>query len=275
MRFAAPSAESRATTRTWRDRVVPLSAVVAVTAAAWLYLFALTQGMAGTGGASMSSGVMATTPRSWSAIDWMAMLVMWWVMMAAMMLPSATQMILVFATVNRKRRARGAGHVGTAVFGAGYLIAWGGFSLLATVAQWGLEQMALLTPMMTTGSPVFGGLLLIAAGIYQFTPLKHACLHHCRSPFDFVINRWREGRGGAVSMGLEHGLFCLGCCWMTMALLFVFGVMNLLWIAALSVLVLVEKAVPGGVWFARAGGLAMVAAGLVLLVAPELFGMPA
>jgi predicted metal-binding membrane protein len=205
----------------------------------------------------------------------MAMLVMWWVMMAAMMLPSATQMILVFATVNRKRRARGAGHVGTAVFGAGYLIAWGGFSLLATVAQWGLEQMALLTPMMTTGSPVFGGLLLIAAGIYQFTPLKHACLHHCRSPFDFVINRWREGRGGAVSMGLEHGLFCLGCCWMTMALLFVFGVMNLLWIAALSVLVLVEKAVPGGVWFARAGGLAMVAAGLVLLVAPELFGMPA
>ncbi len=255
----------------WRDRIWPLAAICVVAGTAWLYLAVTAAHMGGMSSTGMPTAAMATAPVQWSVMDWAAMLTMWWVMMVAMMLPSATQIILVFSTVNRKRRDRGASSVATVIFGSGYLIAWGGFSVVATAAQWGLEQAALLTPMMASGSSVFGGILLIAAGIYQFTPLKHACLHHCRSPFDFVLNRWREGKGGALAMGIEHGLFCLGCCWVMMALLFVFGVMNLLWIATLSVLVLIEKAMPGGPWIARAGGVAMLAVGSVLLMAPEIF----
>jgi predicted metal-binding membrane protein len=183
------------------------------------------------------------------------------VMMAGMMLPSALPMILTFATINRRKRTRGQPHVATSVFVTGYLVAWGGFSVAATAAQWGLEQGLLMTPMGMSTSTTFGGVLLIGAGLYQFTPLKHACLRHCRSPFDFVLNRWRDGRRGALAMGVEHGLYCLGCCWLAMALLFVFGVMNLLWIATLAVLVLAEKVVPGGPWIARASGVAMIAAG--------------
>jgi predicted metal-binding membrane protein len=119
--------------------------------------------------------------------------------------------------------------------------------------------------MMASTSPVFGGGLLIAAGLYQFTPLKHACLRHCRSPVDFVLNRWRDGTAGALRMGVEHGLYCLGCCWVAMALLFVFGVMNLLWIAALAILVLLEKAVPGGPRIARGAGVLMVVGGAWML----------
>lgn len=258
----------------WRDRAVPLAAIAAVTAIAWGYLAVLAHGMAGMDAMAASGGSMAlsTAPRPWTLADGIAMLAMWWVMMAAMMLPSATPMILTVATVNRRRRARGEPSVATALFAAGYLIAWGGFSAAATAAQWGLEEAALLSSMMAASSPMLGGALLVAAGLYQLTPLKHACLRHCRSPFDFVLNRWRDGAGGALAMGVEHGLYCLGCCWAMMALLFVFGVMNLIWIAALSVLVLAEKAVPGGPWIARAGGIAMAVAGAGLLAAPYLAG---
>lgn len=255
----------------WRGRLWSLAAILVVSGTAWVYLAVMATHMNAMDPTAMSGGAMATIPLQWSAMDWIAMLIMWWVMMVAMMLPSATQMILIFSTVNRKRRERGASSVGTAFFGSGYLIVWGGFSAFATVAQWALQQAALLTPMMASGHPVFGGTLLVAAGVYQFTPLKHACLRHCRSPFDFVLNRWRDGRDGALAMGIEHGLFCLGCCAVMMALLFVFGVMNLLWIAALSVLVLIEKAMPGGPWIARAGGVAMIALGGVLLIVPEVF----
>ncbi len=127
------------------------------------------------------------------------------------------------------------------VFGAGYLVVWGGFSVVAAVAQWFLHRAQLLSPMMASSSVVLGGILLLIAGIFQFTPLKRSCLTRCRAPLDFITAHWREGWRGAFIMGLEHGLFCLGCCWALMALLFVLGVMNLLWIALLTILVGLEK----------------------------------
>jgi predicted metal-binding membrane protein len=157
--------------------------------------------------------------------------------------------------------------VPSAVFTAGYLLAWGGFSLAATLAQEALKRAALLSPMdMTTNSRLLGGLLFLAAGLYQFTPVKLACLRLCRSPLDFVVNHWRDGPGGALRMGITHGLHCLGCCWILMLLLFVGGVMNLLWVAALAVVVLIEK-LTAGPWIGRAGGVLLVACGAWLLAA--------
>ena len=183
-----------------------------------------------------------------------------------MMLPSAAPMILTFATVNARRRARAQPWVPTALFVAGYVLAWGGFSIAATLAQWGLESVALVSPMaMSVTSARLGGVLFLAAGLYQLTPLKHACLIACRSPFDFVVNRWRDGAAGALRMGLEHGLSCLGCCWILMALLFAVGVMNLLWVAVLAAVVLIEKLFPLGVWMARIGGVLLAAYGIRLL----------
>ena len=193
------------------------------------------------------------------------MLAMWAVMMAGMMLPGAAPMILLFATIERRQREAGETASSTAVFGLGYVIAWTGFSLGATALQWALHEAALLTPMMASSSTTFAGLLFIAAGLYQWTALKHACLRHCRSPLHFIVQHWRDGRSGALRMGLIHGLYCVGCCWVLMGLLFAGGVMNLVWIAAIALFVLAEK-----VWgeaVARASGVAMLGVGAYLLVA--------
>jgi predicted metal-binding membrane protein len=219
-----------------RERAVILAALATITALSWLYLVSM---------ASMAMGAVM-------------MFLMWWVMMIGMMLPSALPMTLTFATVNRRRRELGTPYVPTAVFVAGYLLAWGAFSLAATAAQSALEHAALMTPMMRLSSPLLGGLLFIAAGLYQLTPLKHACLRRCRSPLAFVLERWRDGTAGALRMGVEHGGYCLGCCALLMALLFVGGLMNLLWVAAIAAWVLLEKALPAGELMARgAGGLAV------------------
>jgi predicted metal-binding membrane protein len=148
--------------------------------------------------------------------------------------------------VNRKSRAQDRPYVPTGFFVAGYLVAWGGFSLLAVLLQSGLERLSLLSPLMQVTSLYLGAALLIGAGIYQLTPLKHACLRHCRSPIDFVARYWRPGTVGAFRMGVRHGLFCLGCCWLLMVLLFYAGVMNLWWIGGLALYVLLEKLGPGG-----------------------------
>jgi predicted metal-binding membrane protein len=189
------------------------------------------------------------------------MFLMWWVMMIGMMLPSALPMTLTFATVNRRRRELGTPYVPTAVFVAGYVLAWGAFSMAASALQWGLERAALMTPMMHTSSSLLGGLLFVAAGLYQLTPLKHACLRRCRSPLAFVLERWHDGTAGALRMGAEHGGYCLGCCALLMALLFVGGVMNLLWVAAIAAWVLVEKILPAGEALARGAGVAAMALG--------------
>jgi predicted metal-binding membrane protein len=148
----------------------------------------------------------------------------------------------------------------------GYLLVWTGFSAFATLTQWGLHTAALLSPMMVSTSSILGGILLLAAGIFQLTSLKHACLTHCRSPIGFLITHWREGTRGSLIMGLEHGTYCLGCCWILMALLFVAGVMNLIWVAIIAVFVLAEKVLPSGDLVGRVAGGMLVLAGIVLLL---------
>nr|MBA3318845.1 DUF2182 domain-containing protein [Gemmatimonadales bacterium] len=182
-------------------------------------------------------------------------------MMVAMMLPSAAPMILLVATVHRRRRERASPAAPTAIFAAGYLLVWTCFSAAAALTQWGLHQAALLSPAMASTNPVLGGLLLMIAGVYQWLPVKSACLSRCRSPLGFLSSEWREGSAGSLVMGLRHGLFCLGCCWVLMALLFVAGVMNLFWVAAIAWLVLVEKVARAGAWIGKVAGLALVAWG--------------
>jgi predicted metal-binding membrane protein len=185
--------------------------------------------------------------------------------MVAMMTPSAAPMILMFAGINRRSQKQQVSYVPTSVFLLGYLVVWAAFSVVATAAQWGLHAVSLLSPIMVSTTPVLGGILLLIAGIYQWTPLKHACLSKCRSPLGFVLNEWREGRWGAFLMGLKHGGYCTGCCWSLMALLFVAGVMNLVWVAAIAGFVLLEKMAPAGQRMGQAAGALMVAGGVVLL----------
>lgn len=242
-----------------RQRAVIVAALAGVTALSWLYLLRLSRGIADM--AAMPGMSMAPMLEPWTARDAALMFAMWWVMMVGMMLPSALPMTLTFAAINQRRRESGSPYVPTALFVAGYLLAWAAFSLAATAAQWALERAALMTPMMRTSSPLLGALLFVAAGVYQLTPLKHACLHRCRSPISFVLHHWRDGAGGALRMGAEHGAFCLGCCALLMTLLFVGGIMNLLWVAVIAVFVLLEKVLPAGERVGRAGGVLAIGFG--------------
>jgi predicted metal-binding membrane protein len=183
---------------------------------------------------------------------------MWAVMMVAMMLPSAAPTILLFAGVSRRRRLQGRPAVPAAVFTLGYLLVWMLYAAAAATAQWELHRLALLSPAMASASPLLGGGLLVAAGVYQWMPLKGACLSHCRSPLGFFSTEWREGAWGALLMGMRHGSFCVGCCWLLMALLFVAGVMNLLWVAAIAGFVLLEKLLPGGARLGKAVGVLLI-----------------
>jgi predicted metal-binding membrane protein len=247
---------------TRRDRLVVVGALGVLAVAAWLYLVRLATMPEMAGMADMPGMAMASpTPHEWTWVDVGALAVMWAVMMVAMMTPSAAPMVLVFATVHRRRAAAGRPAVPIAIFVAGYLAVWWAFSVLAAFAQAWLHALALLSPAMATTSPVLGGAVLMVAGVFQWTPLKQACLAACRSPLSFIMSRWREGRGGAFRMGLHHGLYCLGCCWALMALLFVAGVMNLVWVAAIAAAVLVEKVVPRGDLMGRVAGAALVVAG--------------
>ena len=252
-----------------RDRLPVALGLVGVSALAWLYLVWMANAMPGMAGMSEMAHMAMPTIEPWSAGDWLAMFLMWAIMMVAMMLPSAAPMILLYDRVRERQEARGASLAATGVFALGYLLAWALFSLAATAAQWLLEQLALLSPMMVSASPWLGGGLLIAAGLYQWTPLKHACLVHCRSPITFLGHHWRPGRAGALRMGLHHGLYCVGCCWVLMALLFVGGVMNLLWIALLALFVLLEKVVPRGELFARLSAILLAGAGLLVILAGQ------
>jgi predicted metal-binding membrane protein len=205
-------------------------------------------------------------PAVWTPAYAVLIFAMWWVMMVAMMLPSVAPMLLLFARVNRKDKEAGAPLAPIVLFAAGYLLVWGGFCAIATALQWGLESARLLSPMLVTTNKWLGAGILIAAGLSQFTPLKAICLRHCRTPLGFLLGSWRPGRFGALRMGLEHGAFCLGCCWFLMALLFFGGVMNLYWIAGLAVFVLLEKTIPLGHWLGRVAGIALVAWGGALAI---------
>ncbi len=244
-----------------RDRWVVLTSLLVVAALAWAYLIRMALDISEMGNMATMAGQM----KPWTIEDGILMFVMWAIMMLAMMLPSAAPMILIFARVNYNQRDKGNAYVPTIIFASGYIIVWTVFSLLATAAQWGLQYAALLSPGMVSTSVYLGGGLFIAAGIYQWTPLKQACLKHCRSPLEFIMHHWRPGTRGAFRMGLGHGAFCLGCCWSVMALLFVGGVMNLIWVAVITIFVAAEKMLPYGPWAGRVTGCAMIAAGIYLM----------
>ena len=258
---AGPETSAPAARLPRRERAVIIAALAAVAALSWIYLYRQMQPMTDDMGAMAPAGFAP-----WSAGDFALNAAFWWAMMPGMMLPSAAPMILTFATVNRRRRERGRAFVPTAVFTGGYLIAWGLFGIAATGADWGLEGAALMTPATQTLAAPLAALLLAAAGLYQLTPLKSVCLSHCRSPLDFALHHWRDGSAGALRMGFEHGLYCLGCCWFLMALLFAAGIMSLVWMAAISAFVLVEKLFPAGHRIARIGGAAMLGLALYLLI---------
>jgi predicted metal-binding membrane protein len=214
----------------------------------------------------MSASGSMMTLRPWTSLDFTLTFAMWTVMMVGMMVPSATPTALIYAAVARKAARQGAVLAPTIIFVSGYVAVWTVFSLLATVIQWGLERAALLSPMMASTSPSLGAALLVGAGVYQLTPMKAACLRHCRAPAQFISEHWRPGRAGAFQMGIIHGAYCLGCCWILMGLLFFGGVMNLLWIAAITITVLAEKVLPFGNWAGRIAGAAAVAVGVAVLV---------
>ena len=259
MQLMTMAHDSLSTSLPTRDKLPIVAALVGVTLLAWIYLFRLVGSMGDVGTAEM----MQLQP--WTVSDFMLMFFMWAVMMVGMMVPSATPTTLIYAAVARKAERQGTPVAATGTFVAGYLVMWSLFSIGATLAQWGLERGALLSPMMVSASPFLGAGLLVAAGTYQLTPMKSACLRHCRSPAHFIAQQWRTGILGAFRMGMHHGLFCLGCCWLLMGLLFVGGVMNLAWIAIIAVFVLLEKLGPAGPLGGRVAGGAMIATGIITL----------
>ncbi|UCH38894.1 MAG: DUF2182 domain-containing protein [Gammaproteobacteria bacterium] len=245
-----------------RDRRLVLGAMVALATLAWTYTIYL-----GIQHSSMTGAMAMPTMLQWSVADGLFMFIMWAVMMFAMMLPSVTPAVMIFGRVREKRREKGRLYAPTGAFVAGYLLVWVGFSLLATTANWTLHTDGSMTSMMGKVGAETGGLFLVAAGVFQWTPLKNACLEHCRSPMSFLMQHWRERSSGAILMGLHHGIYCLGCCWLLMLLLFVLGVMNLPWVAVLTIIVLAEKTMPRGEILSRGLGILLIAWGSWLIVA--------
>ncbi len=238
-----------------RDRIIILSGLGIITLLAWFYLVE---------GARSGAGMSPTGP-AWTVDYFVAMLAMWVIMMVGMMVPSAIPMVMIYAAISRKAVREGASTAATGLFVTGYIVIWSLFGAGATLAQWGLDRASLLSPMMVTKGPILGGILLLAAGLYQLTPMKTACLDRCRSPVHFIANHWQPGRLGAVRMGLAHGAYCLGCCWILMCLLFFGGVMSIWWIGGLTLFVLLEKVMPFGPLGGRVLGLLVAGWGALLL----------
>lgn len=252
------------------ERLVTTAGLALLCVLAWLYVLA----GAGLGMSPWRMTTLSLFPHkaaedaaamgmasAWSLDLWTLTIAMWWVMMIAMMAPSAAPTILLYGRAHRHAlgREQVTGPAPTWAFAAGYLLVWLGFSLAATGVYWALERVGLISAaIMGSGSRWLSGAVLVAAGLYQLSPVQQACLGHCRSPAAFLSRHWRPGAAGAVRLGVLHGAYCVGCCWMLMALLFVGGVMNLAWIAALTLLVMAEKVLPGGPWIARACGVAML-----------------
>ena len=257
-----------------RDRAVVIVALAIITALAWADLAWLADDMA-MGGMDMTGyrmipagrGLMMPADAPWQPIEFGYVFVMWVVMMIGMMMPSAAPMILIYARVGRQAAVQGKPFTASGWFAGGYLLAWTTFSLVATSAQWALERAAMLTPTMESASNRLGAAVLILAGAYQWAPLKEACLSRCRSPLLFIQQHggFRREPNAALLLGFQHGIYCIGCCWALMALLFVGGVMNLFWIAVLAILVLLEKIAPFGRLVARIAGLCFIVSGAWLL----------
>ncbi|ATU94204.1 DUF2182 domain-containing protein [Phyllobacterium zundukense] len=266
-----------------RDRAVVALSIAVLTVIAWIHIVwfahtmsigdAVVTGMDMDNMAGMEMGgnasdlTMTSGWHLWTPIEFLVMFAMWVVMMAGMMTPSAAPMILLYARVGRQSELQGKPLAATGYFFAGYVFAWIGFALLATLAQWALENTLLLTPMMASASRFFSGILLIVIGLFQWTPLKDVCLRQCQAPLMFIQQHggFRRDPFGSLSIGFRHGAYCVGCCWALMGLLFIGGVMNVLWIAAIAIYVLAEKIVPSGRWLSRLAGIGLGLTGLWVL----------
>ena len=249
-----------------RDRLVISFALAGIAAVAWFYLAHEADRFATTGVCQCAAMMMSGPDLApWSPQALLPLFLMWSEMMLAMMLPAVTPLVFLFSKVARSRAERGQPYVSTAFFVAGYFAVWSLFSLVAALAQWVLHGVALLSPQMTASSTILGGVIFVAAGVFQFSPLKTACLTHCRSPLAFLMTDWRNGRAGAFLMGWKHGLFCTVCCWLLMLLLFVVGVMNLFWIALLAIFALAERIAPKTWRLSQISGLVLVCFGAWLV----------
>lgn len=248
-----------------------LSGPIALVLLSWIYLAMMIGDMSilpGMGNMPAMAGMTDMKRQSgFDPLPLLGLFLMWSVMMAAMMLPTAMPMILSFARMQTADHQRGALVLSVFIFAGGYVAAWTGFSIAATLLQTGLGGLSLLSPKMmkVMSGPLAGGILILA-GIYQFTPLKQACLRQCQSPIRFLMTQWREGSSGAFNMGLRHGAFCVGCCWALMALLFVTGVMNTVWIIAITAYVLMEKMIPHSALVSKGIGAGMIAMGIWFIV---------
>jgi predicted metal-binding membrane protein len=257
-----------------RDRAFVAVVLVMLVAIAWAYVLWLAADME-MGGMDMPEfrmipagrGLMMPVTAPWQPIEFAFVFVMWAVMMLGMMTPSAAPMILLYARVGRQAALERNPFAPTLWFAGGYLLAWTGFALAATFAQWAIERSGWLTPSMAATSAILGGVVLVAAGLYQWTPIKDVCLRQCQSPLHFIQRHggFRANATGSLTLGVRHGAYCIGCCWVLMGLLFVGGVMNVLWIALITIFVLLEKVVPAGRLIPRASGAVFFAAGVWLI----------
>ena len=251
------------------ERWILTSAVATVAACGWAWMIYMDWVMHDMmrGGPSIAWMPPPAGTGSWTGYDFWMLFAMWTVMMVAMMTPSTVPMLRMYRTVQRNRDQSSLATTSWIIFLAGYLIAWTVYSVAISMAQWPLHEWGLLDSMMDSRSHLFSGVLLVVAGFYQWTPWKDACLVQCRTPLQFLLTRWRNGRLGALRMSFGHGLYCIGCCWALMLVLFAVGMMNMLWVAAIALFVIVEKALPHPARVFRAAtGLVLAGAGLWLLV---------
>ena len=258
-----PLSRTRAMGWTRPERFWPTAGLAVLVGICWAYLIHADWAMH-----HMDVIEMAMPSASaWTRADFALVGTMWVVMMVAMMVPSVLPALLVHRQVVRSRGPFTASRdLQSATFLFGYLLVWIAFSAMATLVQWWLHNVLVVSPSMTITRPAVAGTLMIAAGLYQWTPLKGACLSGCRSPLSFLVQHWRDGTRGALRMGIVHGAYCTGCCWLLMALLFVYGVMNLVWIVAITAVVLAEKLLPANRWFHRALGVALIGWGAIVLL---------
>jgi len=244
-----------------RENILIVACAMVVIALASAYLVRLR--------GAMSTDMAMEMHTPWSSLDVLLAAVMWSVMMIGMMAASAAPVVMLFAGAQRAPQrvgTRGASITLTS-FVLGYFVVWVGFSVCAALAQWGLHESFVLSAAMATSNPRVGGAILLIAGVYQLTPLKTACLAHCQSPLGFLMAHWRDGTAGAFRMGARHGLYCLGCCWSLMLVLFVVGVMNLAWVAAVAAFVFIERLGVAPRVVSRVAGVTLILAGVALVAA--------
>ena len=248
-----------------RDRIAIISALVLLSSLAW----AVTIHHSGGQASGIATGGSMTMGMPFSLSSAALYLGLWGIMMVAMMFPSVAPMVVLFSSVHRNREPQNNVFGAAWVFAAGYVVLWTLCGVVAYGADLGVQALPERFPVLRENGHVIAGATLFGAGLYQLTPYKYRCLSHCRSPLGFLLDRWRDGRWGALRMGLEHGAFCLGCCWSLMTVLFVVGTMNLVWMGALTLLIFVEKVVPSGVGIGKAAGVGLMALGLLLAWGPH------